>query len=337
MSEVVTLAHNVDLPFAAGKAPPSEFRIFAAGKIETTKGTFLFDAKAADLVMASARAWGNEYPIDYDHAMGSFFALDPAESGKAAGWFKPELRNGELWATNVSWTPKATEKLTAREYRYHSPAFRIEEEDKRISELVNVGLTNLPATKNHPPLMASRAGEPGKESKMKTIAVALSLAAEATEAEVLAAVSALQSFAARVLSDVGAKTHAEALGILAGWKGNADQVAVLSRKVDEYRAKEVAAEIETMIAEGKTAGKITPSSEPAVRQLAKDHGPAALRGFLAAAQAAPKPIGDPATGSVDDLTPQELSALSGRDEKYIARIREEKKRAIKAGVYPGAV
>jgi hypothetical protein len=100
--DLVRLLHNIDLPF--GKAPPSEFRIFAAGKIETTKGSFLFDAKAADLVTASAQEWGNEFPVDYDHAMarGGLFVVDPAASGRAAGWFKPEIRNGELWATSVS-------------------------------------------------------------------------------------------------------------------------------------------------------------------------------------------------------------------------------------------
>jgi phage I-like protein len=334
--DLVRLLHNIDLPF--GKAPPSEFRIFAAGKIETTKGSFLFDAKAADLVTASAQEWGNEFPVDYDHAMarGGLFVVDPAASGRAAGWFKPEIRNGELWATSVTWTPAASKMLTDREYRYTSPAFRTEEEGGRISELINVALTNLPATRNHTPLMASRAGEPRKESQMKTIAVALSLAAEATEAEVLAAVSTIQGFTARVLSEVGAKTHAEALGILAGWKGNAAQLALLSAKLDEYKAKEVTTEVETLIAEGKAAGKITPSSEPAVRHLAKDHGPAALKGFLAAAQAAPRPLTDPASEGADDLTPQELSAIAHRGPEYVKRIREEKKRAIAAGLYPGA-
>jgi phage I-like protein len=333
--DLVRLRHNIDLTGEPGKAPPSEFRIFAAGKIETTKGVFLFDAKAAELVMASVAEYGNDYAVDYDHGMGAWLAMDPAESGKAAGWFKPEMRGGELWASQVSWTPKATEKLSAREYRYTSPAFRTEKEGGRISELVNVALTNIPATKKHPPLMASRAGESGMESKMKTIAVALSLAAEATEAEVLAAVTGLQSFAARILSEVGAKSQAEAFGILSGWKGNAAQLALLSAKIDEYKAKEVASEIETLIAEGKAAGKITPSSEAAMRQLAKDHGPIALKGFLAVALAAPKPLTEPAHEGNGELNPQELAMCqrTGLDPKAVLA---SKKAALAAGVYPTA-
>lgn len=335
--DLVRLLHNIDLPFAAGKPPPSEFRIFAAGKIETTKGSFLFDAKAADLVMASAAEYGNDYAVDYDHGMGAFLAMDPAESGKAAGWFKPELRSGELWATQVSWTPKAAEKLSAREYRYTSPAFRTEKEGGRIAELVNVALTNLPATKKHPPLMASRAGESGMESKMKTIAVALSLAAEATEAEVLAAVTTLQGFTARILSEVGARTQAEALGILAGWKGNAAKVAELTAKVAGFELAQTEAEIEKLIAEGKTAGKITPSSEPEVRKLAKEHGAGALKGFLAVALSAPKPLEEPnnadGKGGVVALDAKEL-AYAEKHKLDPKALLATKQAAIAAGTYP---
>jgi phage I-like protein len=333
--DLVRLRHNIDLTAEAGKAPPSEFRIFAAGKIETTKGVFLFDDKAAEQVMASVAEYGNDYAVDYDHGMGSWLAMDPAESGKAAGWFKPELRGGELWASQVTWTPKATEKLSAREYRYTSPAFRTEKEGGRISELVNVALTNIPATKKHPPLMASQAGSSGMESKMKTIALALSLAAEATEAEVLSAVTNLQSFASRILSEIGAKSQAEAFGILSGWKGNAAQIALLSAKVDEYKAKEVEIEIEGLIAKGKADGKITPSSEPEVRKLAKEHGPNWIKGMLAVALAAPKPLEEPAHQGNAELTPEELAMCqrNGFDPKTVVA---NKKQALSLGTYPTA-
>src|ERR1700686_5124544 len=81
--------------------PPKEFRIFAAGSIETTKGVFLFDEAAAAAVMQKVTEWGNDYPIDYGHSMlDGFSPADPADKNKAAGWFRPEIRNGELWATN---------------------------------------------------------------------------------------------------------------------------------------------------------------------------------------------------------------------------------------------
>jgi len=134
--------------------PPRAFRIFRAGVNPSTKGDFLFDAAAAQSVMAAARAWGNRYPIDYGHAQVEPQSGDPAQDGKAAGWFTPALRGGELWATAVAWTPAAAAMIAAREYAYFSPAFNVDA-DGRVVELTNVALTNLPAMHGLTPLVAA--------------------------------------------------------------------------------------------------------------------------------------------------------------------------------------
>ena len=141
-----------------GDEPPNEFRVFTAGKVETSKGTFIFDEVAAKAVMADYAAQGNELMVDYDHASLAGIALDPAQAGKAAGWFHLEVRNGELWATNVRWTEPAANQLRAKEWRYMSPAFSTDEE-MRVTGLVNVALTNIPATRRLDPLMAASARE----------------------------------------------------------------------------------------------------------------------------------------------------------------------------------
>lgn len=134
--------------------PPREFRIFTAGEVETTKGTFLFDEAAAKSVMAEYAAHAIDVMLDYDHASLSPMAVDPAQAGKAAGWFNLEVRNGELWAVNVRWTPPAAEALKRKEWRFVSPAFSTDEEG-RITSLLNVAITNLPATRRLEPLMAA--------------------------------------------------------------------------------------------------------------------------------------------------------------------------------------
>jgi hypothetical protein len=139
----------------AGNEPPSEFRIFKAGENETSKGVFIFDDKAAKAVLATYADQGNELMVDYDHASLGF-AVDPAHAGKAAGWFNLELRDGELWATNVRWTEPAAQALARAEWRYLSPAFELDE-DGRVLSLINVALTNMPATKRMQPLMAASA------------------------------------------------------------------------------------------------------------------------------------------------------------------------------------
>ena len=101
---------NIALP----GSPPTEFRIFTAGSVETSKGTFLFDGVAAAAVMAGAREQGNELMVDYNHESLNGAPVDPALAGKAAAWFDLELRMGELWAVNVRWTPPAAAALSAK-------------------------------------------------------------------------------------------------------------------------------------------------------------------------------------------------------------------------------
>ncbi|HWL89377.1 MAG TPA: phage protease [Polyangiaceae bacterium] len=135
---------------------PKAFRIFAAGWNHTSKGKFLFDDQAAESVLKDYQAQNNDLCIDYDHK-----ALDPearAGDGKAAGWFQLELgEQGGLWAVNVRWTPPAAEALANREWRYFSPAFTADPKSKRILQLVNIALTNIPATRNMKPLVAASA------------------------------------------------------------------------------------------------------------------------------------------------------------------------------------
>lgn len=172
-------------PGADGK-PPSEFRIFKAGDNATTKGLFLFDEAAALLVLAAAKDYGNDFCLDYWHGMiGAKYAPNPAEAGKAAGWFTLELRGGELWAAGVRWTPAAAQYLTNLEYRFISQTFD-HEEDGRICELLNVALCNLPANKNLTPLMASRTETTMTADQLKTLAKRLGLPETATEAQCLA-------------------------------------------------------------------------------------------------------------------------------------------------------
>jgi phage I-like protein len=138
-----------------GESAPREFRIFRAGANDTVKGVFLFDEAAAASVLAEFDAHGIELMIDWDHAsLDTSAARDPAEAGKAAGWCTLEVRDGELWAVNVRWTDAAAEKIAAREWRFMSPAFNTDREG-RVTSLLNVAITNLPATRRLDPLVAA--------------------------------------------------------------------------------------------------------------------------------------------------------------------------------------
>lgn len=156
----------------ASDAPPTEFRIFAAGWNDTSNGRFLFDDKAAEAVLTAYAEQGNDLPLDYDHAMLDDAPRDPASAARAAGWFNLEVRSGELWAVNVRWTPPAAEALGQKEWRYYSPAFKVEPKSSRVTKLVNVALTNLPATKNMEPLVAAGARDRRTKVKQDVVDVA---------------------------------------------------------------------------------------------------------------------------------------------------------------------
>jgi len=149
----MSTSHHALAQSIPSAAPPSEFRIWPFGEIATTKGTFVFDELAARSVMEAFASYGNRLTIDYEHK-----AVDPnrrAGDGKAAGSFVLELRADGLYAVDVRWTPPAARALLNKEWLYFSPYFSAEEESGRIVEVINLALTNIPATKNLQPLVAA--------------------------------------------------------------------------------------------------------------------------------------------------------------------------------------
>lgn len=127
-----------------GREPPTEFRLWAFGVVDTTYGEFIFERADAENVMAAYAAMGNEKFFDYEHGL---LYVPPGEPIPAAGWFQLELRDDGLWVTNIRWTEKAAGMIGAGEYEYFSPLFWYDD-DRRIYEVVNIGLTNYPGTKS---------------------------------------------------------------------------------------------------------------------------------------------------------------------------------------------
>jgi phage I-like protein len=134
---------SVDTPLSDD--PPTEFRIFRAGLNPSSKGDFMFDEAAALRVMTAFQRWGvDRLMIDLNHdSLADDSASARADAGDARGWFVPELRGGELWATQVTWTADGERRIRERLQRYISPAFF--EENGRVEELLNVAIVAMPA------------------------------------------------------------------------------------------------------------------------------------------------------------------------------------------------
>lgn len=266
---------------ADGDALPTEFRMFTAGKVDTLKGTFLFDDIAARDVMSAYADYGNDLCLDYNHAM-----VDPFTSPRdqvAAGWFGLEVRDNELWAVNVRWTPAATRQLNDREWRYMSPAFTTTGETRRISRIINCALTNIPATKNLTPIAASQSlvSDVSHEGKnpMKQLLHALGLGADATEADALVSLSKREQ---RLFALTGKATIGEALAMCEAWKSGAAQATALEAQLaTEKKTREDAAAL-SLIDVAFNEKRIAPAQVDTAKKLYAEHGAAALSTFLGA-------------------------------------------------------
>lgn len=129
---------------------PSEILVIKFGKTNTRKGAYLFDKGAAKQVMDLYLERNLDLYFDYNH-----LSMDPedAEQGIAAGWYKLEVREDGLWAVDIKWTDKAKGLIEAKEYRYISPVI-ITDKDTKVVRLINIALTNLPATDDLIPLIS---------------------------------------------------------------------------------------------------------------------------------------------------------------------------------------
>lgn len=178
-----------------GDEPPREFRIFAAGWNETENGTYLFDVESAAAVMSAYQRHGVDKMLDLEHMSLAPDSLnyDP----DARGWCRIELRGGELWAVDVRWTPDGERRLREKTQRYVSPAFEIDPDTKRITKIVNIAITALPATHATPALVAANALYPQEQGggmtaeQLAQLAEILGMGSEAMVEDVLAAVAAV--------------------------------------------------------------------------------------------------------------------------------------------------
>ena len=151
------LLDNLPLPaWGTTDNLPREFALFYYGANRTTKGIVYLTEHSAQRCLSTWKEYGNDLAGDYEHAAANNANGDPVP---ASCWFKLGLRHNGLYAVDVDWTARGAALLKAKEYKYYSPFFFMELGDDGkwyVTEIINVALTNQPATKNQRPLVASR-------------------------------------------------------------------------------------------------------------------------------------------------------------------------------------
>jgi phage I-like protein len=338
----------IALTAAATGGAPTELRIFAKGKNSSEKGTFVFDEKAAEMVMAKAAerfppTTERPFPFDYNHgSTDPLGMLNPELSGKAAGWCRLELRAGELWAVDIAWTKNALAAIEAKEWRFISPTFT-SDKSGRVTSLFAVALQNTPALHNLDPLVAASlaslastqdgwvpmclgrscsassiccqacpckqlcasmccctpppdpsdptqmsaadfltAAKATKEKTMDQLLIALGLAASASQADGLTAITSLRDGFHKLITATGKVTLSEALGAIEGLKVSSGQVAQLSAKLTELEAASRIAEVNGLVEAALKDAKIAPAQKDWAIALGKADV-AQLKAFLSVA------------------------------------------------------
>lgn len=310
MAIAKTATAFVRLDVGESESLPTEFRIFKAGNNKSRKGTFLFSERSARSVMECAEDFEADYPIDFNHSMFSFSLGDTAENGKAAGWFKPAVRDGELWATGVQWTELAADKLKKREYRYISPTFNCKEEGE-VSELLNVALTNIPALKGLSPLVASQLSLfepeelPERPPMLEKLLAMLSLKNDAAETDAIGAINALVEDKKKLLSVTGKSSLSEVLGSWEALSQAAAKADTYAKELSDLRGAQRAAEVDAMLSVGTKEGKLTPAQVEVMRKKGLEDVEF-LRAFLSSAvPVLPGTVTEP-KGAPVSLSEQEL-------------------------------
>jgi len=288
------------------------------------------DLAALKTVAESFLQRGVDVVVDYEH--------QSLQGGRApaAGWIKElAIREDGLWG-RVEWTQQAQEHLRRREYRYFSPVLKLAPETRRPQALMQVALTNVPAIKGLPPLVARCEAAPRvklqglaldereEEGKvLEKLKVLMGLEAEAAE-------DAVWSKTLEVFRDLGAtlglpeKASASQLkGAAAALKAGAERMEETLAELEALKARLAEESAAQTVEEALQAGRIT----PAQKEWALEYFRQDPEGFKTFAARAPQavPTGElrrPGEGrhAQGRLAPEEIAicrALNLAPEEYL--------------------
>lgn len=308
---------SCSLPIPEGAEVPTEFRIWQWGETKTQKGSVNLDRDAAAAVLSAFSEHGIELAIDYEHQ--TFNSSDNGKPAPAAGWFVPEVRDDGLWASQVRWTDEAAGYLKTRQYRYFSPVALLDAKTRKPVRLMPMALTNWPATKHIEPLVARDEVNP-KDGLMDELLEALGLK---DKAELLSAVSKLVSFERDVIVLAGAKSSAEAFGVITALKAKAEQSDAVSAELASIKASAAQSETKSLIDAAVQEGRCDAAKRAELEQLQAKYGTDALRTTLSmlrkpAAEAVP-PKGEAGIAGVLSASQIELIKKIGVDPAAVAK------------------
>jgi len=355
---------------------PTEFRVREWGVWPTTKyGNLRVDQESASKVMAWFRKRGIKCVIDTEHQ--TYATEKNGKPAPAVGWFNLEVRKDGIWAVDLEWTDEARGWLKNKEYRYFSPTGQFDPKTGRLETLETIALTNVPATNQQLPLVASHGATTSHEEEvMDKLWSEMGLTPEADEDAAIAKLKEL--LAAKdtehetALADLRAKADDEdpekaklkkvveqvlellnlkadaseaeikaAVATLKAKAPEADKVAALEKQVLELKAKDEETRVEKQLAKFST--KITKANEDIAKEMARELTPeqfeANLKQWPDLSGPQHKPAKDAPAGDGELLTKAELGVFDNMakahgwtDEEKATELKALKDHKIKMNV-----
>lgn len=298
------IAFNQEILGAADTAAPDRLPLIPAGpRVQGRDGrAWLFDALAAEAVLAEFAGNGAQLPIDWEHA--TQHRAPKGGKAPAAAWITSlDVVDGQL-VGQVDWTPRGRDSIQSREYRYLSPVFDYDPESGRILRLVSAGLVNKPNL--HLPAL-NQEQDPMKLSA--ALAAALGLSVDSTDDQAVAAIDRLKAAANQQQPQLDRYVPRADYDALVTRATNAEATLAARDKADHQ------AKVETAINAALKDGKITPATVDYHRASCADA--AGLERFTAFCAAAPVIAGE----SMVDASkkPPSTTALNA-DEREVCRL-----------------
>lgn len=282
----------------SGKAlqifPASDFR-GSSGRPVGLK-SWKINSDIAQKIIARVAAKVNDLLIDYEHQ-----TLETEKNGKeapASGWIKRaslEWREGEgLFANDYKWTAKAKGFIDDDAYRYLSPVFSYNKITGEIIDLLHIGLVNTADIDGMDQVAAAKfTPQPNQEIQMDELKKLLGLKQDATQEDVLAACKANQDLIKANETEIAAlkakvqegDTEVAALKAKSGAADPAKFVPIevvtqLQTEVAALKASVDESDVDDLVTVALKSGQLIPAQEQWARDLAKQHGVAALKSYV---------------------------------------------------------
>jgi len=310
------LAHAaMQIALSSGDTPPEWIQLFPLGRVgaKDGRGPWVIDDPQA--IIEASQADQRPLPIDYDHAID--LGAKSGQPGIAAGWIvELQARDTGIWG-RVEWTEKGGATITAKEYRFVSPTFTLDDKKTHVARIMRAALTNNPAIQELPALARSQSEEDPVDLEQFLAALAKALGVEnPTTESMLTAVTAMASDR----SAVRAAIVASALSVEDGFEPDeigaavtavcqapADATAAaaiqgLQTEVNALKANAAKEKAEAAVAAAMKDGKIAPATREHFLTMATNDPD----GFAAFVKAQPV-IVQPGTTAATDPPPADGS------------------------------